>query len=159
MSLFPNYQMLKNFTSKYFFAMETKDLYKEFYSDKTIDELRFNLTFYKSQLESLKEELEFFKHLMNAHIYKQRVPNLFEIFELFKKQIDTKIKLQSKLLKEIERQYKEVQLKLECNEVSCDDYFDRNHYELELDLVNFLIKTAKLKSEIMEFLKSIIVSY
>jgi|SRR5690554_939457 len=136
--------------------MEKHDISKEFYNDKSIDELRFNLTFYKSRLEILKEELEFFKHLMRAQIYDKKVPNLFETFEFFKKRMDAMIKLHSKLLNEIDRQYNEVQLKLECDELSCDDYFVRSNYELELDVVNFLMKTAKLKSEMIEYLKGII---
>ena len=136
--------------------MEKHDISKEFYNDKSIDELRFNLTFYKSRLEILKEELEFFKHLMRAQIYDKKVPHLLETFEFFKKRMDAMIKLHSKLLNEIDRQYNEVQLKLECDELSCDDYFVRSNYELELDVVNFLMKTAKLKSEMIEYLKGII---
>lgn len=136
--------------------MEPYELHKEFYSDKSIDELQFNLTFYKSRLLLLEEELGFFKHLMNSKIYDARTPNLFETFELFKKRIDADIKLHSKFLIEIDKQYSEVELKLECDELSCDDYFIRQNYELELEVVNFLMQTAKLKSEMIEYLKALI---
>jgi hypothetical protein len=137
--------------------MEKYDIYKEFSSDKTIDELRFNLRFYKSRLELLNLEFDFFKHVLNANIYNSRTPNLFESLELFKKRIDEKMKFNSNLLLEIESQYTAVELKMECDELSCDDYFVRRNYELELDVVNFLTETAKLKSEMMEFLKSLII--
>ncbi len=137
--------------------MEKHDNYKEFYRDKTINELRFNLTFYKSRLELLNEEFKFFKHLLNSNIYNPMTPNLFERFQLFKKQIGEKMKYNSNLLDEIESQYNEVDLKLECDELSCDDYYVRRNYELQLDVVDFLEQTAKLKSEMMENLKGVIV--
>lgn len=137
--------------------MEPYELIKEFYSDKTIDELQFNLKFFKSRLLLLDEELQFFKHMINSKIYDEKTTNLFETFELFKKRMDINIKLNSKLLKEIDRQFNEVELKIECDELSCDDYFIRQNYNLELDVVNFLLQTAKLKSEMMEYLKGLIV--
>ncbi|OBX27224.1 hypothetical protein LX77_02741 [Gelidibacter algens] len=127
------------------------------YRDKSIEELRFNLSFYKSRLTLLTKELEFFKQLLDSNSFDPKTLNLFEKVTLFKKQIDINLKKTSKLAIVIERQHNEVQLKIECDELSCDDYFVRKNNEIELDVVNFLTQTAKLKSEIMEYLEGLII--
>lgn len=126
------------------------------YRDKSIEELRYNLTFYKSHLTLLTKELEFYKHLLDSNSFSPKTPNLFETVTDFKNQIDINLKTTSKLSSEIERQYNDVQQKIECDELSCDDYFVRKNNEIELDVVNFLTQTAQLKSELMEYLKGLI---
>lgn len=133
--------------------MDTFDIYKKFYSDKSIDELQFSLLFYKSRLELLSKEFEFFSHLMNSNIFNSTTPNLFKKFERFQKEIDNKKELIFKFLSEIGLQYNEVEFKLECDILSCDDYFLRRNYELELNVVDFLSKTSELQSEMMGFMK------
>lgn len=126
------------------------------YRDKSIEELRYNLTFYKSHLTLLAKELEFYKHLLDSNSFSPKTPNLFETVTDFKNQIDVNLKTTSKLSSEIERQYNDVQQKIECDELSCDDYFVTKNNEIELDVVNFLTQTAQLKSELMEYLKGLI---
>ncbi len=126
------------------------------YRDKSIEELRYNLTFYKSHLTLLAKELEFYKHLLDSNSFSPKTPNLFEKVTDFKNQIDVNLKTTSKLSSEIERQYNDVQQKIECDELSCDDYFVTKNNEIELDVVNFLTQTAQLKSELMEYLKGLI---
>jgi hypothetical protein len=86
------------------------------YRDKSIEELRYNLTFYKSHLTLLTKELEFFKHLLDSNSFDPKTPNLFETITDFNKQIDLNLKITSKLSSEIERQYNDVQHKIECDE-------------------------------------------
>lgn len=136
--------------------MKTYEIHKYAYTDKTSEELQFNLAFYESRLILLQEEWEFFKHVLGSTIFNPKTPNLFEKIELFKAEIDQHMKLTSKLTTTVEKQYKEVQLKVECDELSCDDYFLRNYHDTELELVNFLNQTAKFKSEMMEYLKGLI---
>lgn len=136
--------------------MKKYDFNKEFSSDKTIYELQFNLTFYKSRLELLTMELDFFIFLMTSNIYDTRIPNVFETFENFKKTINKIQKTKERLLKSINQQYNDVMLKLECDELSCDDYFIRRNSELEVEVVNFLMETAELKSKMIEYIKGII---
>ncbi|MBJ7882061.1 hypothetical protein [Gelidibacter salicanalis] len=136
--------------------MKKYEIHKYAYTDKTSEELQFNLAFYESRLVLLQEELEFFKHVLGSTIFNPKTPNLFENIELFKAQIDQHMKLTSKLTTTVEKQYKEVQLKVECDELSCDDYFLRNYHDTELELVSFLTQTAQFKSEMMEYLKGII---
>lgn len=137
--------------------MEKFDIYKEFYSDKTIDELRFSLKVYKSRLDLLNREFEFFRHLLNSKMCNPKTPNLIEKFDHFKQQMEHQMKLNQNLLDEIERQNNEVGLKLECDELSCDNYFVRENYNLELEVVNFLAQTDQLKSEMMAALQSLII--
>lgn len=124
--------------------------------DKSIEELQFSLSFYKSRLDLLKKELDFFRHVLDSNIFHPKTPNLFERIAHFKKEIDINLKTTAQLSSEIERQYNDVQLKLECDELSCDAYFVSRNDEIELNVVNFLTQTAQLKSDMMEYLKGLI---
>lgn len=135
--------------------MENYDNYKEFYSERTIDELKFNLIFYRSRLELLTKELDFFNHMMESNIYDPKTLNIHKTFESFKKRMVGIYETKERLFRDINQQYNDVALKIECDELSCDDYFIRRNYELELEVVNFLMKSDELTSEMMEYLKNI----
>lgn len=135
--------------------MENYDNYKEFYSERTIDELKFNLIFYRSRLELLTKELDFFNHMMESNIYDPKTLNIHKTFESFKKRMVGIYETKERLFRDINQQYNDVALKIECDELSCDDYFIRRNYELELEVVNFLMKSDELTSEMMEYLQNI----
>ncbi|TDU39464.1 hypothetical protein BXY82_1488 [Gelidibacter sediminis] len=136
--------------------MNTYEIHKYAYSDKNTEELQFNLAFYKSRLELLMQDLEFFKHLLSSHIFDSKTPNLFETIEKFKTQIDQHTKVMLTLTTEVEKQFKEVQLKVECDELSCDNYFLKQYHDTELEVVKFLSQAGQLKSEMMEYTKGLI---
>ena len=137
-------------------AMKKFEIHKYAYSDKNTEELQFNLAFYNSRLVLLMEELDFFRHLLSSNIFDPKTPNLFEEIELFKKRIDAHVKQTATLTTEVEKQYKEVQLKVECDELSCDNYFLKQYHDTELELVTFLNDTSELKSDMMEYTKGLI---
>ncbi|WP_299396917.1 hypothetical protein [uncultured Gelidibacter sp.] len=136
--------------------MKKHKIHKYAYTDKSTEELQFNLAFYDSRLSLLAEEFDFFKHVLSSHIFDAKTPNLFEELELWKQQIDEFMTVATKLTQEVQKQYNEVQLKVECDEVSCDDYFLRAYHDTELEVVTFLTQTAQFKSEMMEYLQGLI---
>lgn len=136
--------------------MKKHKIHKYAYTDKSTEELQFNLAFYDSRLSLLKEEFEFFKHVLGSHIFDEKTPNLFEAVELNKRQIDEFMAVATTLVHDVQKQYNEVQLKIECDEISCDDYFLRTYHETELEVVTFLTQTAQFKSELMEYLQGLI---
>jgi len=136
--------------------MKTKNLYKSYNNDKTIEELQYNMLQYQKTLESFKTEYAFFKQLLRSSIFESNVINLFESLELFKKSIKNLETLTTNLITNISAQSTQITKKIECDDLVCDNYFIKSYDELEREIHNLLIKYPKLKSQMLPYLQSVL---
>ena len=86
---------------------------------------------WKLTLGYIESETQFIDHLLNAQIYKENTPNLFERLQKFKHEIKTRVMETKNLKKEIAEYEDKLQGILECQDISCDTFYLENHKELK----------------------------
>ncbi|KGL62506.1 hypothetical protein [Polaribacter sp. Hel1_85] len=138
--------------------METENTYKSFNDNKSIEELKYNMLQFKIRLEEEIYENKFYKTLLEASIYKSNTRNLFENIEKFKQEIDTIENEALELLKEINSHSNSITHKIECDDLSCDNFFIESHNALEEKSYKFFIKCSGLKIQLFEYIESVLIS-
>lgn len=136
--------------------MESLFTYKSFNTDKTVEELEYNMLQYKTRIEYLESEMNFFNFLMEGNVFESRIMNLFETLALFKKDINFLNQTRKELLNEVIAHSAQLTTKIECDDLACDNYFIKEHEELEEKVIHFLSKTTLLKAKIIEYLEGVI---
>ena len=138
--------------------METKIDYKSFNTDKNIEELKYNLLQERETFRNLIIEEEFYKKLLNAPIYKTNKLNLFETLEGFKNELKNSAETNKLLLNEIGMQLFQIDKKLECDDLVCDNFFINELDDLELKIHDFLLNITSLKSRMFEYIQDVIIN-
>lgn len=136
--------------------METKNTYKSFNEDKTVEELQYNMLQHKLKLLSLETELNFYVFIIKTSIFKPNIINLFERLEQFKTQITQLKKTTNDLLYDVNLHIKSINNKIECEDLICDKFFIKAHNEIE-ERIHFNFKEiTSLKTQMFEYLQSVI---
>ena len=136
--------------------METTNPYKSFNTDKSIEELQYEMLQYKIRLEDLSYTLRFLKKIAESDIYQPQVINLFETLANFKKDIEAINKKRVLLLKEVDEYKSHIKIKIECDDLACDNFFINEHDELEQKLHLFFVNVSNLKIKAFQYLESVI---
>ena len=136
--------------------METTNPYKSFNTDKSIEELQYEMLQYKIRLEDLSYTLRFLKKIVESDIYQPQVINLFETLANFKKDIEAINKKRVLLLKEVDEYKSHIKIKIECDDLACDNFFINEHDELEQKLHLFFVNVSNLKIKAFQYLESVI---
>jgi len=137
--------------------MKTKIEYKSFNNNKAIEELQYNLLQKRETLRNLIAEHQFYTFLLNAPIYKSLALNLFETLEGFKSEIEKVDQKTKMLLNEIGMQLYQIDKKIECQDLVCDNFFIKEIDNLEYKTSIFLIDIIDLKSRIFQYLQHVII--
>ncbi|AOW16820.1 hypothetical protein LPB03_04765 [Polaribacter vadi] len=137
--------------------MKTKNEYKSFNTDKSIKELKYNLLQQRETFGNLIIEQEFYKKLLNAPIYQSEKLNLFEKLEGFKNELKQTAETNKLLLNEIGVQLFQIDKKVECDDLFCDNFFIKEIDTLELKIHNFLIKITALKLQMIEYFQDVMI--
>lgn len=136
--------------------METQNTYRSFNAEKSIEELQYNMLQHKAILEAFNTEYSFFQYLLKSTIYKNNVINLFETLEDYKNEITYLKKRTENLIIKVKVQASKITEKLECNDLACDNYFIKEHDDLEQEIHGFVIKYTNFKSNMFQYLQSVI---
>ena len=136
--------------------METTNPYKSFNTDKSIEELQYEMLQYKIRLEDLSYTLHFLKKIVESDVYQPQVINLFETLANFKKDIEAINKKRVLLLKEVDEYKSHIKIKIECDDLACDNFFINEHDELEQKLHLFFVNVSNLKIKAFQYLESVI---
>ncbi|WNH10656.1 hypothetical protein [Thalassobellus suaedae] len=138
--------------------MDTLEIYKSFNSDKSIEELQYNILKESTNLDNLKFELQFYKLLLNKSIYKPHALNLYERLTGFKNEITSINKKGMSLLNELNTQAHQIRNKIECDDMACDNFFIKNHDNIELKVFNFKTQVFNFKFRLFQYLQSVIIN-
>ncbi|MCX7551741.1 hypothetical protein [Xanthomarina sp. F2636L] len=136
--------------------MNTQLEYKSFNREKSIDELQYTMNSQIEKLQILKEELHFLQFLMSADIYKNKIMNLFEDLERYKKELNNYSSKCGKLIIDANFQANQIRNKKKCDELACDNYFIDTYNESEKKIHKLINQIRILKLEIYNFLPAVI---
>ncbi|WP_271765731.1 hypothetical protein [Aquimarina algiphila] len=119
--------------------------------EKELKNIHFDVLEWKSSLCFIKDEILFINQLLNSYVFEPTTPNLFERLHEFRLEIE-KIEL---ILEEFNDQIKKHENQLggmmECDTISCDHFYNKNHESLRDKLRDFYKNFRKLKSEVFSY--------
>ena len=121
-----------------------------------MDELLYENTQFTANLNFMNTELKFIKHLIKKYPFSNKLFNLFERVQLFGIQIDKLDDEKNVLLNEIEKHETELEGMLECDELSCDNFYVMEHQKIAASLYNYIRKYQDFKTEIYQYITGII---
>ncbi|WP_338733444.1 hypothetical protein [Mangrovimonas cancribranchiae] len=136
--------------------MKTNITYRSYNTDKTLEELQYNINTCKIRLENTKAEIVFYEFILSAPMYKNSVINLFETLQQFKTKLQELERQGLQLIEDINAHVNQIAKKNECEDVMCDNYFLQHHDNLERKAHNFFTELSTLKSAMFDYLKSVI---
>lgn len=138
--------------------MKTQETYKSFNSNKSIEELQYNISSAISILENLSLELEFYEHLLDKPIYKKHAINLYERLTNYKNEIKGINTKRVNLLNELYSHTNHIKIKIECEDLACDNYFVKEHEDIELKIFGFYNALSNFKFKLFQYLESVLVN-
>jgi predicted nuclease with TOPRIM domain len=130
--------------------------FKEFQHSKSMDELLYENSQFTANLNFINTELEFLKHLIKTYSFRNKILNLYERIQLFSIQIDKLNDEKNELLNKIKHHETELNGMLECEELSCDNFYMMEHQKLAALIFNFIQKYQEFKTEIYQYITGII---
>ncbi len=136
--------------------MKAIEKYKIFLHDKSVDELQFNADLWISELEFIDIEVSFIKHLIKSYPIKSKIPNLFENLQLFIHELDTIEREKNNLNDNIHQYTNQLNDMVECDKLSCDNFYVIAYEKLAKELFNYVQAYKKLKIQIFEYLNDIL---
>lgn len=137
--------------------METFQSYKSFNSNKSIEELKYNMRHFEIELKDVKFELQFYNFIIEADVFKPHVFNLFEKLEKYKNQINSIEEHRAHLLEDINTHINLITNKIECDDMACDNFFIKKYEGIESKIFDFKKILNALKLNLFQFLESVII--
>jgi hypothetical protein len=137
--------------------MDGLSKFKNFYRDKSIEELQMETTQWKSRIEFQSIELVFLKNLLQANIYKSKNPNLFEILERFKKEIDDITSEGVHILDSVECHIAHLEKEQQYTSSDGNQFYIETHKKLDYDITVFNEEFNVLKMRLFEFIEGTII--
>ncbi|WP_234859353.1 hypothetical protein [Aquimarina aquimarini] len=125
-------------------------------SEKGLKDIHLDILEWKSNLQFIKDETQFINQLLNSYVFEPTTPNLFERLQRFKEQmifIDTE---SENIHTNIRKHESELGGMLECDTISCDTLYYKEHESFKKSFDNFYKNFKKLKSEIFQYAGSIL---
>ncbi|PKV48277.1 hypothetical protein ATE84_0273 [Aquimarina sp. MAR_2010_214] len=116
--------------------------------EKEIKEIHFDILKWKSSLRFIEGEIHFINQLLNSYIFEPTTPNLFERIQEFKQQIVAIEEKTKNINDEIRKHESELGGMLECDTISCDNFYYKNHTLVKGEFDDFYRNFNTLKSEV-----------
>ncbi|WP_074407102.1 MULTISPECIES: hypothetical protein [Aquimarina] len=117
-------------------------------SDKELKEIHFDILKWKSSLRFIEGEIHFINQLLNSYVFEPTTPNLFERLQGFKQQITDIEKEIQHISQGIRTHESELGGMLECDTISCDNFYYKNHILVRRTFDDFYKNFSRLKSEV-----------
>lgn len=136
--------------------MKTELVFRKFNRDRSLDELFYDTLHWKHELDFIDSELTFTKHLTKTYPFKKNILNLFERIQLFTKEIEAQKEERNILLNLIHKHENQLNGMLECNDLSCDNFYVVAHEKIAEKIFNCIQKYRAFKIEINEYIRGII---
>ncbi|WP_109299396.1 hypothetical protein [Aquimarina sp. AU474] len=119
--------------------------------EKDLKEMHFDALEWKSTLQFIEEEMLFINQLLHSYVFEPTTPNLFERLQEFKLEIKNIEKQKEKLHEEIQKHENQLSGVFECDTISCDHYYYKEHEILKKHFSNFYKRFRMLKSEVFGY--------
>lgn len=136
--------------------MRTKLKFTRFKHRKDLEELVYEVSHWTSDLEFIKLELDFIKNLLKSYPFKKNISNLFERIQLYKQKIDTLLKSNNDLLKDLNQHAVNLNEIIAYNKGRDDKMTTIKHDNLDEMLFDFKQDNTAFKREVYEYIQGIV---
>lgn len=138
--------------------MKAEQVYISYNSNKSIEELQYNLSNHVSVLENLKFELQFYIALLEKPIFKSHILNLYENLINFKNELSEIDESRTMLLNKLVKEIIKISNKIECDDLACDSYFISEYDTLDQKIFNYYQVVSNFKIGLFEYTQSVFIT-
>lgn len=124
--------------------------------DKEVKSFHLDLMNWKTNLQALGDELYFMKKLLDSKAFEPNTPNLYEILEKFRIKLSEIESASSVLYEKLQQHENELGGLIECDTISCDHYYNKNHKKMKRTYLEFCSKFNQQKNEIFKITANIL---
>tara|TARA_R110001583_G_scaffold82774_1_gene219303 strand:- start:38530 stop:38943 length:414 start_codon:yes stop_codon:yes gene_type:complete len=130
--------------------------YTTFSSEKSINELLFNISIWNSEFEFIEIELSFLKHLIKTYPFQVSIPNLFERLQLFILDLDNLEEDQVSIIQNLSIQKNQLKNKSIKEDFNYDTFNLKDYDNLTEEIFNYLVEYKKIKIKIYQYINGLI---
>lgn len=123
---------------------------------ETIEEFQGEREAWISEMAHLTWDIHFFKKFLKAPLFRP-VPDLYEKISGFLKELNTCKEELQELNQEIQNHRFDLEKMLECDDVSCDNFYLEQHKKLENQVKNFSNHMRNLQSQIVTYTSDLLI--
>lgn len=126
------------------------DIHRLSPNDDSIDKMKADVADWETRLYQIFEEMTFLNKYLKADIFEQNQPNLFENITKYLSKLKNLQTQKIEVTTLIERHKVELEEMLECDDLSCDAFYHKEHNLLYSELRKFLLKFDEYKLDVMK---------
>ena len=120
-------------------------------NEKEIDRLLKEYSRWKERLAYFSEEINFLNQYLGADIFQKNILNLYERLQIFYDELQNFKRENLELVRELHNHRYDIEGILECEDISCEVFYHKQHLKLEQRILDFAQKFRKFKLEIFSF--------
>ncbi len=136
--------------------MEKGLVYKSFFRDKTLEELRYYTSLWVSEFNFINHELTFIKRLIKAYPFSATIPNMYERLQLFILELDNFEKEKNSIAKKISDYHLKISEKSEINTLESGHFYLLEYEKLAEEVFMYIKHYKNLKIQIFEYINGLI---
>lgn len=136
--------------------MKSELKYTSFNSEKSINELLFNISFWNTEFEFIKIELSFLKHLIKTYRFQVSIPNLFERLQLFILDLDNLEEDRVSIIQNLSIQKSQLKSKPKKEDLNYGNFNLNVYDDLNEEIFNYLERYKKIKLKIYQYINGLI---
>lgn len=131
--------------------MSTISHYRKSANEKNIDDLMTDTSRWEREFHEYSEEIGFYKTLLTADVFENKMPNMYEKLQEFYNQL-TELKEEKTELQENVRNHRnDLNGMMECEDISCESFYHSQHFNLLKRIEKHHSKFRDLKLHLLKF--------
>jgi len=131
--------------------MATLTKYSGSANEKNLEELIDDIRDWDKQLQISSDEMAFLGQFISADIFRQDIPNLFENLFSYSNTLNILKSEKIELHQAISNHKNDLNGMLECEDISCETFYYKQHEKLEDRLLKFLSDFNDYQTELFKF--------
>jgi len=131
--------------------MATLTKYSGSANEKNLEELIDDIRDWDKQLQISSDEIAFLGQFISADIFRQDIPNLFENLFSYSNTLNILKSEKIELHQAISNHKNDLNGMLECEDISCETFYYKQHEKLEDRLLKFLSDFNDYQTELFKF--------
>ena len=120
-------------------------------NEKNLEELIDDIRDWDKQLQISSDEMAFLGQFISADIFRQDIPNLFENLFSYSNTLNILKSEKIELHQAISNHKNDLNGMLECEDISCETFYYKQHEKLEDRLLKFLSDFNDYQTELFKF--------
>lgn len=126
--------------------------------DGSTEELQKETDVWLHEIFNATEHIRFLTKFLLADIFKASQPNMFEMFESFKKKLETYRAGIFLLNQEVHNHKYDLEAMRECDDISCEGFYREQHSDLKEKFRKFITGFKDLQSQIFNYTGDLLIT-